>query len=90
LERNDRNNLSDVETFNDVLVLLSRTESSSISAAASQELTALLPKLEKLRDFMDYVSNEAKPPIDLSIFWGLTGLVVQVRTYPPLPLIACS
>lgn len=78
LERNDRLQVSLFKSFDDVQGLFSRTQPSSFSAAALQELTALAYTLEKLKDFMDFVANEAKPPADISIFWGLIGLVVHV------------
>jgi hypothetical protein len=78
LERNDRLQVSLLKSFDDVQELFPRTQASSLSAAAFQELTALAHTLEKLQDFMDFISNEAEPPIDNSIFWGLVGLVVHV------------
>ncbi|KAI1420538.1 NB-ARC and TPR domain protein [Xylaria sp. FL1777] len=78
LERQDRLRVSSVSSFDDVQGLFSSTRVSSLSAAALQELTALAHSLEKLKDFIDFVSNEAQPPTDNAIFWGLIGLVVYL------------
>ncbi|KAL6409723.1 NB-ARC and TPR domain protein [Ilyonectria robusta] len=95
LERNDRAKLSRFESFDDVQGLFSRTQEFSLSTEACQELTALAHTLEKLKDFMDFVSNEAKPPTDNSTFWGFVGLVVYLSqseegAAPQLPhIIGC-
>ncbi|KAH8729311.1 NB-ARC and TPR domain protein [Ilyonectria robusta] len=92
LERNDRAKLSRFESFDDVQGLFSRTQEFSLSTEACQELTALAHTLEKLKDFMDFVSNEAKPPTDNSTFWGFVGLLSQSEegAAPQLPhIIGC-
>ncbi|KID93400.1 NB-ARC and TPR domain protein, partial [Metarhizium majus ARSEF 297] len=78
LERNDRYRLSFFKSFDDVQELFPRTLPSSLSVVALQELTSLAHALGKLKDFIDFVSNEAKPPTDNAIFWGLVGLVVHL------------
>jgi hypothetical protein len=78
LERNDRIWISRCKSFDDVQKLFPRTQASLFSTAALQELTELTHTLEKLQDFVEFVSNEAKPATDNSIFWGLVGLVVHV------------
>lgn len=83
LERNDRHQVSRLKSFDDVQGLFPRKQASSLPAAAFQELTALAHTLKKLKDFMDFVSEEAKPSIDNSILWGLVGLVVLVPTNLP-------
>ncbi|KAI8949995.1 hypothetical protein F4801DRAFT_602741 [Xylaria longipes] len=59
LEHHDRLRVSSVSSFDDVQGLFSSTRASSLSAASLQELTTPAYSLEKLKDFMDFVSNEA-------------------------------
>ena len=66
-----------LSSFGNAQGLFTSTEDFPIPAAAL-ELSALPPNLEKLKEFMDFVSNQAKPPTDNSIFWGLVGLIIQV------------
>jgi hypothetical protein len=68
------------KSFDEVQGLFSRTQASSPLSTALQELAHTL---EKLKDFMDFVSNEAKPPTDNSVFWGIVGLVVHVHAKLP-------
>ncbi|KAJ3578368.1 hypothetical protein NPX13_g2192 [Xylaria arbuscula] len=77
LERHDRHRASSFSSFDDVQGLFSSTRASSLSSAALQELATLAHALEKLRAFMDFVSNEAQPPTDNTAFWGIVGLVLS-------------
>lgn len=78
LERNDALRVSLVKSFEDVQRLFPAMQVSLLSGAAVQELTELAHALDTLHEFMDFVSNQAKPPTDTSIFWGLVGLVIHL------------
>ena len=91
LERNDRLRVSRMTSYEDVQNLFTRTQSSSLPASAVQELDALAFSLENLKNFIDFVSNQAQPPTDNSIFWGFIGLVVQVRRLSARPrALSCA
>lgn len=90
MERNDSLRVSLIQSFDNVQEQLSKTVASSVSGVAHRELDALVHGLESLKDFVDFVSDEAEPPTDNSVFWGLVGLVfhVSVNLYFHLTLIS--
>lgn len=85
LERNDRLRVSRVKCYEDTHNLFTRAESSPLPVSAIQELSALAFALDKFKDFIDFVSDQAQPATDNSILWGLVGLVVQVSKHSARP-----
>ncbi|KAF2722639.1 NB-ARC and TPR domain protein [Polychaeton citri CBS 116435] len=78
LERNDKAQISRITSLDDVQQLFIRPSSSPFPASTSRELSSLALALEKIENFAVFVSDQAKPPTDNSIFWGLVGILVKL------------
>ena len=79
LERNDRNRMSQIRTYEDVIEKSFNLRSGDLSASAQKELNVLPSALKAFLAFVDFVSGQIKPAIDSAYFWGVVGLIVEVR-----------
>lgn len=88
LEPNDKRVVSRIASYEDVQNLFTRQQSASpLAGAAAEDFRALAFALEKIRDLVGFVSDQAQPTVDNAILWGLLGLVVDVRCPPSHKLL---
>lgn len=86
MEPHDRRTIRSFRTYEDVQEHVFVEQDEEASEAALQELAMLQPRLVDLKNFSDFFATQLRPTLDTSMFWGLIGLLLTVRTATMTPI----
>lgn len=78
LERDDLRFISTYNSWDEVYEQMVSAQEDPINQTSSYEFVLLPRALQHLRSFMGNLSQQVKPTLGISIFWGLLGLITKL------------